>query len=199
MAMLERGKGKRKQMIEILQRGAVVCMQETVSGDKRLPGYRRITDEASARAVLIAEVAAYLEDGMQPADDEARTIAQSVLQLKEPGPQALPLRRDLEIYNEATGFVITSRKMAGRALDEGSAEWKEAVMKGEMLPLTLVQDDPFVIRVVAGDSLMPQEEEEWVSRVDWQLNIPDGNLCITGGSVFTNEDYEEGDSGRWRF
>jgi hypothetical protein len=90
---------------------------------------------------------------------------------------------DLGIYNEATGFVITSRRMAGKSLDEGSAEWKKAVNRGDMLSPTLVQDDPFVVRVVAGAPLTAQEEEEWVARVDWHLNLPDGNLCVTGGSV----------------
>jgi hypothetical protein len=112
---------------------------------------------------------------------------------ERPEPPTLPIRQDLGIYNEATGFVVTSRRMAGKTLDEGSAEWKKAVTRGDMLPLTLVQDDPFIIRVVAGDALTPQEEEEWVARVDWHINVPDGRLCITGGSVFSNEDYDEDD------
>jgi hypothetical protein len=103
------------------------------------------------------------------------------------------MRLDLGIYNEATGFVVTSRRMAGKTLEEGSAEWKNAVSRGDMLPLTLVQDDPFIIRVVGGGPLTAQEQEEWIARVDWHLNVPDGKLCVTGGSVFTNDDYDEGD------
>jgi hypothetical protein len=33
-----------------------------------------------------------------------------------------------------------------------------------MLPLMLVQDDPFIVRVVAGGPLTAQEEEEWGAR-----------------------------------
>ncbi|MCC7177746.1 MAG: hypothetical protein IT177_05075 [Acidobacteria bacterium] len=62
-----------------------------------------------------------------------------------------------------------------------------------MLPLTLVQDDPFVIRIVAGAPLTDQEHAEWVARVDWHLNVPDGRLCVTGGSVLTSEDYDADD------
>jgi len=192
MASVERGKGKRRQTIEITQHGPVLRSQEIDAGDTRLPGYRRCRDEAAARAALVAEVRAHLADGMQPADDDARAIA--AVEASAPAASAaLPLRVDLGIYNEATGFVVTSRRMAGKTLDEGSAEWKKAVGRGDMLPLTLVQDDSFVIRVVAGAPLSSQEAEEWVARVDWHLNIPDGKLCVTGGSVFTNEDYDEDD------
>jgi hypothetical protein len=191
MAKLERGKGKRKQVMEIVRHGSVLCRLETDAGNARLPGYRRFANEAAAHAGLAAEVRAHLADGMQPVDDEARALAAT--QEKPKGPPALPLRQDLGIYNEATGFVVTSRKMAGKTLEEGSPEWKKAVTRGDMLPLALVQDDPFVIRVVAGEPLTAQEEEEWLARVDWHLNIPDGNLCVTGGSVFTNDDYDKDD------
>ena len=192
VATLERGKGRRKQVIEIVRHGATLCMQETDAGDARLPGYRRFPDEASARAALAAEVQARIDSGMDPADDEARAIAEAQPS-KTPGPPVMPLRQDLAVYNEATGLVVTSRKMAGKTLDEGSAEWKKAVARGDMLPLTLVQDDSFIIRVVAGGPLTAQEDAEWVARVDWHLNVPDGKLCITGGSVFANEDYDQDD------
>lgn len=193
MALLERGKGKRKQVIEIVRRGATLRSQENDGGDLHLPGYCRFSDEKAAGEALAAEVLAHLKDGMQPADEEARAIAARQLSSQKSGPPVLPLRRDLAIYNEATGFVVTSRRMAGKTLDEGSSEWKKAVARGDLLPLQLIQDDPFLIRVVAGGPLTPQEEEEWVARVDWHLNIPDGKLCITGGSVFSNEDYDADD------
>lgn len=191
MAVLERGKGKRKQVVEIVQLGAVLRSQETEGGDQRLPGYRRFTDAAAASAALAGEVLAHLKDGMQPADEAARAIVAA--QPAPSGPPTLPLRRDLGIENEATGFVITSRKMAGKAMDEGSPEWKKAVGRGDLLPLMLIQDDPFILRVVAGEPLTGQEAGEWVARVDAHLNIPDGKLCVTGGSIFSNDDYDADD------
>lgn len=149
MATLERGKSKRKQLIEIVRYGRVLRMRETEAGDQRLPGYRVCANEAAAIAALAAEVRSHLDAGMQPVDDEARAIAASQ-PAKKAGLPVLPVRQDLDIYNEATGFVVTSRKMAGKTMDEGSPEWKKGVSKGELLPLTLVQDDPFIIRVVAG-------------------------------------------------
>src|SRR5688572_23343647 len=133
MAKLERGKGKRKQVMEIVRHGSVLCRLETDAGSARLPGYRRFANEAAANAGLAAEVRTHLAEGMQPADDEARAIAAE--QEKPKGPPALPLRQDLGIYNEATGFVVTSRKMAGKTLEEGSPQWKKAVVRGDLLPL----------------------------------------------------------------
>ena len=193
MAIVERGKGKNRHSIEIVQNGVVLRMQEVESGNDRLPGYRRLSSPEVATATLAAEVQAHLADGMKPADEEARAIAAGI-QSPKPGTPTLPLRCDLGIYNEATGLVVTSRRMAGKVLDEGSAEWKKAVNRGDMLPLTLMQDDPFVIRVVAGEPLTAQEESEWVARVDWHLNISDGQLCVTGGSVFSNEGYDDAES-----
>lgn len=198
MAIVERGKGKNKHTIEITQSGAVLRQQEVETGDERLPGYRRFSTPEAAHAALAAEVRAHLKDGMKPADEEARAIAAQV----EPGrppKTTLPLRCDLGIYNEATGFVVTSRRMAGQELDEGSAEWRKAVNRGDLLPLTLVQDDPFVIRVVVGGPLTAQEEAEWVARADWHLNVSDGQLCVTGGAPFSSGDYEDSESYHERF
>ena len=193
MAIVERGKGRNKHTIEIVQNGVVLRMQEAENGHDRLPGYRRLSSPAAASAALTAQVQAHLKDGMRPGDDEARAVAAQA-QPARPAKATLPIRCDLGIYNEASGFVVTSRRMAGKTLDEGSSEWKKAVNRGDLLPLTLMQDDPFVIRVVAGGPLTAEEEAEWVSRVDWHLNIPDGQLCVTGGSVFSNEDYDETES-----
>jgi hypothetical protein len=149
VAIVERGKGRNKHTIEIAQKGVVLRMHETENGNDRLPGYRRLSSPEAASATLAAEIQAHLEDGMKPADDEARTIA-SRIQSTTSGKPTLPVRCDIGIYNEATGFVVTSRKMAGKTLDEGSAEWKKAVNRGDMQPLTLMQDDPYVIRVEPG-------------------------------------------------
>jgi hypothetical protein len=193
MAQVERGKGKRKQVIELSVHGTLLRTRENAGGDMRLPGFRRCGSEAAARAALEQEVRQYLDDGMVAGDDEARAIAAAMMPEAESAEPTLPLRRDFSVYNEATGFVITSRRMAGKTLDEGSDAWKKAITKGDLLPMTLVQDDPFLIRVVAGGPLNAQEEEEWVARLDWHLNISDGKLCITGGAVFSSDDYDDGD------
>lgn len=193
MAIVERGKGRNRHTIEFTQTGSMLRMQEAESSGPRLPGYRRFSTADAARRGLVAEIRTRLAEGMKPGDEDARAIAAEA-QPPRPKAPALPLRCDVGIYNEATGFVVTSRRMAGRTLEDGSPEWKKAVGRGDLLPLSLVQDDSFVIRIVAGEALTAREDEEWVSRVDWHLNVPDGRLCVTGGSVLTNEDYDESEA-----
>ena len=190
MARLERGKGKRQQVIEITRQGATLRTQENAGGDLRLPGYRRCSSAEAAQAAMEAEVRRHLADGMRPGDEAARTIAATMAAHEPASEPAFPIRRDLGVYNEATGFVCTSRRMAGRTLEEGSDAWMKAVARGDLLPLSLVQDDSFVLRVVAGAPLSEQERDEWVGRVEWHLNLGDGRLCVTGGAPFSNEDYD---------
>ncbi|AFY72433.1 hypothetical protein Syn7502_00266 [Synechococcus sp. PCC 7502] len=57
------------------------------------------------------------------------------------------------------------------------------------LAMDLYQDDGYTVRVVFGD-LNQQEHEEWVARVRWHLNIPSGNLVVSG-SLGSEDEFEE--------
>jgi hypothetical protein len=104
-------------------------------------------------------------------------------------------RKDLNVYNEATGFIIASKSLAGRDLtesDSGSESWLQAVQEGIFLPVSLVQDDPFVVRVVVEEPLTAQEEAEALDHWTARLWIPDGKLIICGGIEYLwGEDMEE--------
>lgn len=105
-------------------------------------------------------------------------------------------RIDLDIYNEATGFMITSKCLCGRDfsdIDPDEPEWLDAIKEGIFLPFELVQDDSFIIRVVLDEELSPQEQEEWVASSAHKLRIPDGKLAIIGGGVeyLWGEDMDE--------
>jgi hypothetical protein len=105
-------------------------------------------------------------------------------------------RIDLEVYNEATGFTITSAGLCGLDLSgviPGDDRWMAAVAEGVFLPIELAQDDPFVIRVVVDEPLTDQEREEWLACTRHRLRIPDGRLLIMGGGCeyFDGEDVEE--------
>lgn len=195
MARLERGKGKRAHIITISRSGPVLRRDEVEGGEDRLTGYRRCLDESAAQAALETEVRALLADGMRPADAEAKAVAPP----PPPAAATLPIRRDFLVYNEATGFVVTSRRMAGKAMDEEDAAWRKAVARGDLMPISLVQDDAVVIRVVAGAPLAPVEAEEWVARIDHHLDIKDGRLCLTGGAPFSTAGYDAGDASLEQF
>jgi hypothetical protein len=195
MARFEFGKGKKKTYWDVEQLRRVVRTQETEPHCARLSGYRTFPDEPTAQREIGKLVSEHLSKGFVPADDAARALAATAPPPtpRKSAPPALPVRRDLDIYNEANGFMVLSMKMAGVAMDEGSAKWNKAVADAKMIPVMLFQDDPFTVRVVAGDKLTPQESEEWVARVDWWLNVPDGKLAVTGGAILVNDEYDEDD------
>jgi hypothetical protein len=62
------------------------------------------------------------------------------------------------VYNEATGFMLTSQRMAGKTLRKDRRRGGKR-SRSDIVPLTLVQDDSFVIRVVIGDELDEAERE----------------------------------------
>lgn len=135
-----------------------------------------------------------IASGLTPIDQAAQEIAALVPKKVAAKKPSLPIRKDVYVYNEATGMMLTSMRTAGKTLEDGSAAWMKAARKGEFLPLSLLQDDPFTVRVVVGGDLEAAEQEEWVARVDWHLNLKDGKLCVTGGAPLVQEDYEEDDS-----
>src|SRR5262249_10317118 len=105
-------------------------------------------------------------------------------------------RADLEVYNEATGFMIASAGLCGRdysAVESGDKEWRQAIKDGVFLPFELVQDDPFIMRVVLDEPLNGQEQGEWVAVTRHKLRIPDGRLVVIGGGpeYLWGEDMED--------
>jgi hypothetical protein len=96
------------------------------------------------------------------------------------------MRTEVSVYNEATGFVITSQGRYGEFddLSSTSNDWQQALADGLILPVQLVQDDGFAVRVVVDEPLTEDEEVNWVDRWAARLVIPDGMLTITGGSEY---------------
>jgi len=100
------------------------------------------------------------------------------------------MRKDLHIYNEATGFVITSKSLNGRLkkpIVNGPDDWRAEVMRGTFIPLSLAQDDPINVRVVVDEPLTAQEEDEAWDRFDAMLAVPDGKLAVIGGAEYLEE------------
>jgi hypothetical protein len=105
------------------------------------------------------------------------------------------LRKDVSVYNESTGFVITSAKQGerwGDRLDDLAAA-RRGVRNGAFLALELYQDDPFLVRVVVGGTLTAEEQESWVDHFTALLKVPDGRLALCGGIEFLTGDSDEED------
>ena len=103
------------------------------------------------------------------------------------------VRQDVHLYNEATGWVVTSAGRNGRPTKDferqGGAKWKAAMEDGSFIPIELVQDDSIDVRVVVGGALSADEAAEWVDHLQWRLAVPDGRLLLSGGpSAVDGED-----------
>ena len=56
---------------------------------------------------------------------------------------------------------------------------REIFERHSFLAMDLYQDDGYNVRVVMGD-LNPQEQEEWVARVRWHLDLSCGAMIVSG-------------------
>ena len=104
-------------------------------------------------------------------------------------------RRDVYVYNESTGLVITSAKQGerwGERLDDVKAA-RKGVKSGAFIALELYQDDPLLVRVVVGGEITPEEQNSWVDRFAARLNVSDGRLALCGGIEFLTGDANEDD------
>ena len=104
------------------------------------------------------------------------------------------MRRDLSIYNEATGFVVTSKGLNGRLkrpFAQDTTDWSDEIARGTLIPISLVQDDSINVRVVLDEDLSEAEREEAYDRFDAVLAVPDGRLLVMGGSEYTEEPSHE--------
>jgi predicted DNA-binding WGR domain protein/ankyrin repeat protein len=149
---------------------------------------KAFASDALARKERDALVAEKLGKGYRETGGNGSAVAPAA---PGPPPAAVPvIRQDIGIYNEATGFLVTSARLRGKELDSGTDEWDAAVRRGDLLPFELVQDDPFVIRVVVGGALEPDEEAQWVGRLSWKLRVPDGRLAVCAGSEFVMDPWD---------
>lgn len=90
-------------------------------------------------------------------------------------------RFDVNIYNEATAFSITSASAVKKMITEDLWEEMQRVFDdGLAIAVELYQDDGFNARIVLNDELK-DEENEWMARVTGRLNIPCGKAMVCGG------------------
>jgi hypothetical protein len=193
MAGFEKGKTKNRRLWDAAVYGNVLSVREWATNDDRLRGYRAMSSPKAAQAEMSRLAAQKIDEGFVPTDDAGRKLAASLPASTPAKPKraGFPVRQDLYVYNEGTGFIATSGRLAGKGYDNGGKKWEKAVAAGDLFPVSLIQDDSFLIRVVVGDDLTAQEEEEWVGRIDSRLKVPDGNLVISAVAEYIEEGYEE--------
>lgn len=187
MARFEKTHARRKHYCLLDQSENTLCLHEWDGKEEdragRLPMYQMFTDATSATRALQDLIAQRLDQGYEPIDTQAKEYVKGQnLTPAQPKKYDLPFRVDIEVENEANGFAIHNKKVMGNSIDDSSDKWMKAVNDGDLIPIELVQDDSFIIRVCAGGPLSEQEQEEWVGKVESVLHLPDGELCIGGGA-----------------
>jgi hypothetical protein len=95
----------------------------------------------------------------------------------------------LDFVVEEAGCLIwvAPRSLGGLTPEELGQAWegqgpkkvRQLVEEGAMMPMSLYQDDGYLVRFVVGD-LTAQEEAEWTARVRWKLNVPCGEVLVSG-------------------
>lgn len=96
-------------------------------------------------------------------------------------------RADHYVYNDSTGFLITSTAAKGLEVQPGEPEWNARYLEGAFIPIELRQDDSFVVRVVVNDELTEAEVDEWVGKARFRIDVPNGELVIVGGREYITE------------
>ncbi len=62
---------------------------------------------------------------------------------------------------------------------ESEESLSRLVERGGMMPLSLYQDDGYLVRVVEGD-LSQEEESQWTARARWKLALDCGEMIVSG-------------------
>jgi hypothetical protein len=91
------------------------------------------------------------------------------------------LRRDLYLQNDSGAYSLLSSTAIPRVVADDRANDFAFVRAHEVILQSLVGDDEFVVRIVEGEALSAEEEDQWISRVRAPLKIPCGRLLVCGG------------------
>jgi len=107
------------------------------------------------------------------------------------------INKRLDFLIEEAGCLIwvAPRSLGGLSAAELAEVWMgqveasvhELVQRGAMMPMSLYQDDGYVVRFVLGD-LTAQEASDWTARVAWKLDVPCGEVLVSGT---LSPDFEE--------
>ena len=91
------------------------------------------------------------------------------------------MRRDAYIENDSGGFSVVSGAAVDRIIADQRRDDGQFVRERQALLLLLVGDDSLPVRIVVDEPLRADEQREWLARIRWQLEVPDGRVLVMGG------------------
>jgi hypothetical protein len=74
---------------------------------------------------------------------------------------------------------VTPAELGQIWMGQGEETTRGLVERGAMMPMSLYQDDGYLVRFLVGE-LNAQEESEWVARARWKLDVPCGRVLVSG-------------------
>ena len=74
---------------------------------------------------------------------------------------------------------LTPAQLAQVWMGRATQNTGDLVKRGAMMPMSLYQDDGYLVRFILGE-LSQQEQAEWTARALWKLDITCGEVFISG-------------------
>ena len=74
---------------------------------------------------------------------------------------------------------LTPAQLAQVWMGQATQNTGDLVKRGAMMPMSLYQDDGYLVRFILGE-LSQQEQAEWTARALWKLDISCGEVLISG-------------------
>jgi hypothetical protein len=91
------------------------------------------------------------------------------------------MRQDVFVENDSGALSLLSSSIVDRVIDDRRENDLQFVLDHEVVLGSLVGDTPYVGRVIVGEPLTAAEDEQWIARYRWALQIPCGRLLLCGG------------------
>jgi hypothetical protein len=91
------------------------------------------------------------------------------------------MRKDVFVDNDSGGLSLLSSDVVDRVIDDRRESDLRFVDDHEVILGSLVGDTPYLARVILGESLSADEEEQWIAHYRWALQVPCGRLLLCGG------------------
>jgi hypothetical protein len=91
------------------------------------------------------------------------------------------MRKDVFVENDSGGLSLLSSAIVDRLIDDRRENDPQFVLDHQVVLGSLVGDDPYVARVIVGEPLSADEDEQWIAHYRWALEIPCGRLLLCGG------------------
>src|SRR5262249_54957734 len=91
------------------------------------------------------------------------------------------MRKDVFVQNDSGGLSLLSSSIVDRVIDDRRENDLQFVLDHQVILGSLVGDTPYLGRVIVGEPLTADEDQQWIARYRRALELPCGRLLRCGG------------------